>query len=75
MGRRMDEQMSESVSHTDRHGTHSLVRTSPKGQDFVGRCVLCGQEGLPMIAALLKCPNPRGVSNDQAVLDAILGEE
>ena len=25
---------------------HQLVRTSPKGEDFIGRCIACGREGL-----------------------------
>ena len=25
---------------------HQLVRTSPKGEDFVGRCIACGSDGL-----------------------------
>jgi hypothetical protein len=35
--------------------THGLERTSPKGGPFVGRCVYCKQEGLPMSAALEPC--------------------
>lgn len=53
--------------------THSLERTSPKGEDFVGRCVLCGKQGLPMTAALEKCPNPRNVTNEEAIINAIKG--
>ena len=53
--------------------THSLERTSPKGGPFVGRCVLCGQEGLRSGGALLPCPNTRSVSDAQALIDAING--
>lgn len=55
--------------------THSLRRTSPKGpgQPFIGRCVLCGEIDLPMIAATFPCPNPEGMSQDEAVLDAMDG--
>lgn len=55
--------------------THSLERTSPKGEDFVGRCVLCGAKGLPMKAALERCENPTGVTQDGALLDAIGGHD
>lgn len=54
--------------------THSLERTSPKGGPFVGRCRLCGQSDLPSKAALWECPNPRGVSSGQVLIDAIEGE-
>lgn len=57
-----------------RQDTHSLRRTSPMGGPFVGRCVLCGATGLSMGAALDTCPNPRGVSSDDALIDAIEGE-
>lgn len=53
--------------------THSLERTSPKGKPFRGRCVLCGAEDLPANAALDPCPNPRRVTRDQALVDAIEG--
>jgi hypothetical protein len=49
--------------------THGLERTSPKGGPFVGRCIYCGQVGLPMRAALEPCEKaPR---QDQQVLDAL----
>lgn len=54
---------------------HSLERTSPKGQGFVGRCVLCGEEGLRIGDALKHCPNPRGVSEEQSLIDAIEGDQ
>jgi len=53
--------------------THSLERTSPKGTPFRGRCRLCDAEDLPANAALEPCPNPRRVSEDQALIDAIEG--
>lgn len=49
--------------------THGLERTSPKGGPFVGRCVYCGADGLPMSAALEACPT--APAQDQQVLDAI----
>jgi hypothetical protein len=53
--------------------THSLIRTSPIGEDFIGRCVLCGQENLHITAVQEICPNPRNISQEQTLLDAILG--
>lgn len=52
--------------------THSLRRTNPKGEIFVGRCVQCGAEGLPFEAAREECINPGGVTQEQALIDAIL---
>lgn len=54
---------------------HSLRRTSPMGQQFVGTCTLCGQEGLTARQANDACPNPRGVTRDQMILDAVDGDE
>ncbi len=55
--------------------THALVRTSPKGGPFVGRCIQCGAEGLPSGAALEPCSNPRGLTQDGALLSVIEGDE
>jgi hypothetical protein len=52
---------------------HVVVRTSPKGGPFIGKCALCGAEGLKAEAALEPCENPKRVSKDQSVIDAILG--
>jgi hypothetical protein len=49
--------------------THGLERTSPKGGPFVGRCIYCGQTGLPMRAALEPCE--KAPSQDQQVLNAL----
>lgn len=37
--------------------THSLVRTSPKGpgNKFIGRCIYCGLDNLPIEAVQWKC--------------------
>ena len=53
---------------------HSLERTSPKGKDqkFIGVCVLCGEQGLEIEAANLDCPNLRGLTSDEAVVEAII---
>jgi hypothetical protein len=55
--------------------THALERTSPKGGPFLGTCCLCGATNLPMRAALEPCPNPRGVTSDEALMQAIRGPE
>ena len=54
---------------------HSLRRTSAMGAAFVGVCVLCGAGGLTTDDMRLRCPNPRGVTSDQAVLDALTEEQ
>lgn len=51
--------------------THSLRRTSPKGGPFFGTCVLCGTENLPMEAAKQECENWRGITQEDAVVEAI----
>lgn len=51
--------------------THSIERTSPKGGPFLGTCRLCGKENLTMADALMPCPNPRKVTADDALLEAI----
>ena len=51
---------------------HSLERTSPKGGAFIGICTLCGKPGLTLKDfAEDECENPRGLSADEAVLEAI----
>lgn len=50
---------------------HSLRRTSPKGEDFIGVCVLCGQENLTFKDMQSECENLRGLSPDEAVLEAL----
>ncbi|SOD42304.1 hypothetical protein [Nitrosovibrio sp. Nv4] len=57
----------EVISHT-----HSLRRTSAKGlgQEFIGTCVQCGQEDLT-IADLEGCPNPIGITESEAVIEAV----
>lgn len=53
---------------------HSLERTSPKGQKFVGVCVLCGTPGLTFEDMKNdECPNQRGLTEDEAVIEAITG--
>jgi hypothetical protein len=56
---------------------HSLERTSPKGrgQEFIGTCRLCGTPNLLMSAVFEDCPNPRGLTEDEALIEAIEGPE
>lgn len=53
---------------------HSLQRTSPKGQDFVGTCTLCGTPGLTMKNVHDECPNQRSLTQEEAVLEAVTGK-
>jgi hypothetical protein len=53
---------------------HSLERTSPKGQDFVGICTLCGTPNLTFKNMQDDCPNQRGLTQEEAVLEAIEGK-
>lgn len=59
---------------SEKTNRHSLERTSPIGQRFVGKCVLCGKEGLTT-ADMLEgvCPNPKGTTAADALLDALEG--
>lgn len=52
---------------------HSLQRTSPKGGPFIGTCSLCGRPGLTLDAMREECENPRRLSPDEAVIEAVIG--
>lgn len=52
---------------------HSLNRTSPKGGPFIGTCALCGKAGLTLDDMRDECENQRGLTQDEAVVEAILG--
>lgn len=41
---------------------HVLECTSPELETFIGKCVLCGMEGLPISGTNYYCPQPRKVS-------------
>lgn len=58
---------------SDKSTTHALRRTSPTGpgQKFVGTCTQCGRTNLTMGDSLEYCDNPRGVSQDQSLLEAL----
>lgn len=52
---------------------HVLNRTSPKGQSFVGTCSLCGKPNLTLADMNSECENMRGLSQDEALIEAITG--
>ena len=52
---------------------HSLNRTSPKGQSFIGTCSLCGKPNLTISDMNTECENTRGLTADEAVVEAITG--
>ena len=56
---------------------HSIERTSVKGPGslFVGTCVLCGKTGLTLADGLKDCENVRGLTNEEALLEAMRGPE
>jgi hypothetical protein len=53
--------------------SHAILRTSPTGpgQQFIGRCTKCGEEGLKMGDALKDCPQDHLVSDAKALMDII----
>lgn len=51
--------------------THLIDRTSPMGQDFIGKCRLCGQTNLRMIDAQKACLNPQGITSAQSIILAL----
>jgi hypothetical protein len=56
-----------------KHGP--VNRTSPKGSKFFGTCAACGKPGLTIAdVAEEECPNQRGLTEDEAILEAIDGE-
>lgn len=52
---------------------HSIQRTSPKGQDFVGTCSLCGTPNLTFANIHDECSNQRKLTEEDAVMEAITG--
>ena len=53
---------------------HSIESKSAKGQPFRGTCRLCGKRDLPSSAALDECENVRGLTNEEALIEAISGK-
>lgn len=50
---------------------HSLVRTSPMGEKFIGTCPQCGMKGLTFADLGDECPNQRGVSCEDVLLEVL----
>ena len=53
--------------------SHSLRRTSPKGkgQPFIGTCMKCGMEGIPLSRMGEECVNPAGLNNEETMILAL----
>lgn len=49
------------------HSPHFLDRISPKGEPFMGRCILCGAERSAK-GEIDECPNPDNVSVEDALV-------
>lgn len=54
---------------------HPLVnRTSPIGSPFLGTCASCGKDNITFeILSIEECPNPLNMTNENALLKAIKG--
>jgi len=50
---------------------HAIIRTSPKGQEFIGVCTKCGTENLRANQANERCENVRGVTQGQALMEIL----
>lgn len=57
--------------------SHSPVnRTSPKGTPFIGTCAACGKRDLTWRDVMNDdCPNPRLLTQEGALIEAIEGED
>ena len=55
--------------------THALERTSPKGGPFIGRCTKCGMTEIPLADARNECANPANITQEEALLMAIIPSE
>jgi hypothetical protein len=51
---------------------HSLTRTSPKGDPFIGTCTKCGMQDIPLGRMHEPCINPANLSDNDA-LNVALG--
>lgn len=48
--------------------SHALTRTSPKGGSFIGKCIKCGIEDIPLSKIHEECVNPSGLSNTDSLM-------
>lgn len=55
---------------------HILERTSPKGEDFIGKCALCGEEEVSLYGYMDEhCPAKVTKKQvDEAIVKSIIGE-
>jgi hypothetical protein len=53
---------------------HITTRTSPKGQDYLGTCRMCGANNLTIEQTNAECPGGRGVTVDDALAEALTGK-
>ena len=51
---------------------HSIERTNPKGEPFIGICVLCNEPNLSFEDVIKDCPNPKKVTKNEAIINAII---
>jgi len=50
---------------------HSIERTSPKGERFVGTCWQCGRSGLTLSDMSEPCENVAGLTETESLVMAI----
>lgn len=53
--------------------THAIVRTNEKGVPFIGTCINCGAENLKISDAQKECPNVRGETNKENLIEMLRG--
>jgi hypothetical protein len=46
--------------------THVLERTNVKPEPFVGKCLVCGKQGLTIAQVTEPCSNPNNITSQQA---------
>lgn len=49
--------------------SHALERTNPKGVPFIGRCMSCGKENIPLEKMWEYCPG--NLTEEEALLIAV----
>lgn len=55
---------------------HNIRRTSPKGpgEKFIGVCTLCGAPNLTSKDVWQDCPNQRGLTLEDSIMEAVTGK-
>lgn len=59
----------DDLKQKSRH--HSLTRTSPLGENFVGTCTLCGKPNLTVANMMEVCENPFGATTEEVLTQAL----